>query len=268
MKYVVDKDIYITIKGNPHAIIKYKDYAKRLHEIPILSYQMSIDGLENWHDHMRSPGSFKNTLNAFKLLNQEGITTVAKMTVSQENKDMVPQVFKLCEKNLIDFFGISRLVCTSNAAVNAQKTLNASEFQEIMRSLWEINSKNMQKIFYDPLWIPYLMATNRISIPNFNNINIVSEGCTIWEDSFSIMANGDLYACSRIPESKVCNCLEIEPDDIDNNSKLYYFRNPTDNFKCTKCKFFYLCRGCRAVAYAQYGNYFAHDPACCYFTEV
>jgi radical SAM protein with 4Fe4S-binding SPASM domain len=70
---------------------------------------------------------------------------------------------------------------------------------------------------------------------------------TFGASHFTILPNGDLYACRRM-ESKVGNIFEKE---------IY------DEFeKCSKCELHRFCRGCPAVTYGLTHNMYAPDPQC------
>lgn len=63
---------------------------------------MSIDGSKNTHDFIRKPGSFDETLEKVKVLNEAGIHTSIIATISRLNINEVPDFLTKCGK----FFSI------------------------------------------------------------------------------------------------------------------------------------------------------------------
>ena len=57
-----------TIMGNPFHLTS--DACKRLKKLGCRQYQMSVDGLEQTHDLLRKPGSYRETMEKIALLNR------------------------------------------------------------------------------------------------------------------------------------------------------------------------------------------------------
>lgn len=87
----------------------------------------------------------------------------------------------------------------------------------------------------------------------FKNLEIVvlrqKEGIrrTCGSGHFTILPNGEVYACRRVSDSKVGNVFE------DSITDLWYrqmenYREFTRFKKCARCELLAWCRGCPAVA--------------------
>lgn len=264
INYCSEKGVFVTIKGNPHCLITKSENIDKLKEAKVLSYQLSLDGTQATHDSIRSQGNYDRTLLALKKLVDNGITTVVKMTVSNENVNQLTDVMQIVDDIGVDFIGISRMVCIGGAQTN-HCALNMDTWQRTMQIYDTEPLRHTMKIFYDPLWIPYFIETKKISfneilefVPRQASAGII-EGCTIWEDSYSLHPNGDVYACSRIPDSWLGNLRNSTFENIENRIAEY---REVDKLACIPCRYVQLCRGCRAVAKAMTGDYYGLDYCC------
>ena len=90
-----------------------------------------------------------------------------------------------------------------------------------------------------------------------------THGCSAGYDSFSILSNGDVVPCRRLPV-KVGNVLDRSLIDIWYTSDfLWKLRNKGNIAACKNCELFARCfGGARCVAYGYFNNSFAPDPQC------
>jgi len=96
-------------------------------------------------------------------------------------------------------------------------------------------------------------------------------GCGAGRYYIAMKANGDIQPCVFLP-IKVGNIKELYNSFEEwwkNNKILNDLRNK-DILKenCGSCPFRYVCGGCRARAYAYFGDYLAPDPGCINNKEV
>lgn len=88
-------------------------------------------------------------------------------------------------------------------------------------------------------------------------------GCMAGIALISINPNGDVTPCGYI-DCPVGNIRKTSLVEIWNTSGILSKLRDRDNLEgnCKHCSNKYLCGGCRASAYAKYGNLFASDPLC------
>jgi radical SAM protein with 4Fe4S-binding SPASM domain len=79
----------------------------------------------------------------------------------------------------------------------------------------------------------------------------------------AIQPDGTVTPCVFMP-IPVGNLREEKLKDIWENSKVINDLKDKDLLKepCGSCEYRYVCGGCRARAYAYYGDYLASDPGC------
>jgi len=83
----------LAVLGNPE-LLNEKSVAK-LKEIGINWFQVSLDGMKETHDNIRSVGSFERTINGIELLKNANIPIVVNSTVSDLNYREMIDVMKL-----------------------------------------------------------------------------------------------------------------------------------------------------------------------------
>lgn len=261
LNYCKDNGIGTTIKGNPYIILNDADCAKKLKKLGVISYQLSIDGLEKFHDRQRSVGSYAKALKAISILQKEAIITVVKMTIMPDNYEHIVPLVKIMDDIHVDYFGLSRIVCEGNACTSNIRNLSSSQWISAMKAFCSVTLRHTQKIYYDPLWIPFWNEFGYNCAQDGYDANRIDiqEGCAIWEDSLSIMPNGEARACSRISASGLGNLVKESFREI--YDRLEKLRNSSIT-SCARCKYFYCCRGCRAVAYGYTGSFLGNDPGC------
>jgi len=95
--YARKRWIEIGILGNPNHL-NYET-AKRLKDLGVTRYQVSIDGLEETHDRLRGrKGLFKDTILAIHVLEDVGIPSVVMFTLSRENANELIGVIRTVAK--------------------------------------------------------------------------------------------------------------------------------------------------------------------------
>ena len=90
---------------------------------------------------------------------------------------------------------------------------------------------------------------------------MIYDGCHCGQTHLSIVPNGDVYACRRIPASAVGNIFEDGLADIW-VGRMEEYRDVTRFEKCAGCELLRWCRRCPAVAAETSGSFYSPDPQC------
>lgn len=255
------KGYKFTIMGNPFHL--NDDVCKRLKDSGCQKYQLSIDGMRETHDMFRKPGSFDATIQAIKYIRDAGIKCAVMSTVSEVNINEMPQVVDLVVENNVDIFAFGRYCPTGSEKKIAISPL---EYRSFLDKLWKQYEKyrkmgvNTYFNLKDHLWTLYLYEEGLFKIPENHDSDMIYDGCHCANCHMTILPNGDVYACRRF-ESKVGNAFKERLEDIFVDKEEIY--RDFDRFeKCSKCELRGYCRGCPAVAYGTYGDFYAKDPQC------
>lgn len=84
---------------------------KKLADMGLRSYQVSIDGLEKKHDASRGNGHFDMTVKFLKRIRDFGVSRHVMFTLSKTNaNNLIPLMKYLAENDLAEIFAFARMV--------------------------------------------------------------------------------------------------------------------------------------------------------------
>lgn len=254
----------VHILGNPETLTE--ESIKALKGISL--YQLSLDGLENFHDTLRHKGSFSNTIQAIYRLKEAGIKTGLMFTLFKENKeDLLPLIdFINTEKIPVDYFAFDfGVLMTRKRKITNKFTLE--EIKEIFNKYLDKTEENKGVKLL--LKHPYLkiMKLEREGIEFKANPHFPCNGGCLIGYSFVIFSQGNMGLCARLNEF-IGNALTGNIEEIFfNNERIKKFRRPEYYFNCKTCKYFQICRGCPALGKSLTGDPFKSDAFCFLYKE-
>ena len=266
IKYARGKNISIGILGNPDKI----DYgtAKKLKDLGVSRYQISIDGLEKTHDNLRGKkGAFKKAIGAIHILEDVGIPSVAMFTLSRVNSHELIDVIRLVDEEGVSIFDFARLVPIGAGKNLRDETLTSKEYRQLLLGVLEeyrrLKEKGSKTFFgrKEHLWLLLYQELGLLK-PLPSDKETIFSGCGIGINLLVILADGTVYPCRRLP-IKIGKVPGQSLFDIFINSEeLNKLRDIGQMKKCGMCELKQFCRGCPAVAYGATGSYFGADPQC------
>jgi radical SAM protein with 4Fe4S-binding SPASM domain len=229
--------------------------AKKLKAFEVSAVQISMEGLEETNDKIRGRGSFIKSIEGIRNLLDNDVHVGISMTVHKENVSDVEKMFDFCKNLGVASFGVSRLVyIEKDDALKMLEPLETKNFYETIMNIkrkWDGRGIHIGTHCSDSLWF-------------IEDAHHATHGCSAGYDSFSVMPNGDVVPCRRLP-IKVGNAMKKSFFDIWYTSKvLWKIRNMNmANATCKKCEIFEKCRGgAKCVANSYFGSPFAPDPQC------
>lgn len=225
----------------------------RLKALKISYVQVSLEGTKKINDYIRGKGTFKKIIRAIRLLKEGGIPTMISMTVSKINIQEVPAIINLSNDLKVNFLGIRQLVPLGRG-------------KEIKKSV--LTPEEVRKLF---LYVLKMKRDFKSNVGLGCEDGILSQemhylpiGCSAGYASFTVLPNGDVYPCRRLPLLSG-NLLKQSFSDIYYNSKqLQRLRNLNNiNDVCRSCPYFNECHGgAKCISYSYFGNPFAPSPQC------
>jgi radical SAM protein with 4Fe4S-binding SPASM domain len=230
-----------------------EEIVSRLKDLNVAYVQISLEGLEQVNDQIRGRDSFKNAVNSLKLLVKNNVSTTISMTITSKNLKEVPKMIKLARDIGVGGVGIRRLVPVGMGKKMQESMISPQEVRKLFKYvLGERNKKGL----YIGIGCEEGLLAQELHLPK----NI----CNAGYHSFSVMPNGDVYPCRRLP--LFCgNLLENSFEEIMKNSKeLIEIRNLNNiNKTCQSCPYFNECLGgSKCIASAYFKDPFAPDPQC------
>lgn len=253
-----------TAMGNPFHLDT--EVCRRLRQLGCLQYQMSLDGLEEFHDYLRKPGSYRATLAALVPLRAAGIQTQLMATASRQNLDDILSCMDVAAQHGASSFAFARYCATSPA--KAQELYpTADEYRAFLLAYWqkkqELEHAGCQTVFKTK---DHLFTLLRWELGEFEvsawaqGRTDVCAGCHVGAKA-TICANGDLLACRRMP-SLVGNIATDDLWDVEHGEAIQRYTQVEGIKGCRDCELLYWCRGCRAVGVNATGDLLAADPMC------
>lgn len=167
--------------------------------------QVSIDGDQETHDHIRGKGVYDHAVNALRMLNEANIDHSVTMALCQENIHCINSIIDLCKDTGTHTFNITLFQPHPGTTL---KPLHYSEWVDIT---------NKVKLEHPDMHIP---------------TTCIQKGCIAGILGLSVLPDGTYWDCSRNQEvigkypEPISKCLHQE--HIDNKS----VQNPFD----TCCK--------------------------------
>ncbi len=280
--YATGKGMRAVISTNGTLITKEK--AKELKEVGLSYVGISLDGMEDVHDHFRGvKGSFKKALEGIANCQAEGLKVGVRFTINKRNVQDVPGIFKLLKDLEVPRACFYHLVYSGRGSELIKEDLSHAETRKLLdlimdetRALFEAGQgKEILTVdnHADGIYLYERVkredperAKQVMELLQFNEGNSTGRGiaCISWD--------GRVHADQFWRNHTFGNVLERPFSEIwdDPNIELLHKlkdKKPHVKGRCAKCQYLNICGGnFRARAEAYYDDIWAEDPAC-YLTD-
>ncbi len=268
LEYASSRGIKLCVMGNPFHLTA--DNIAKMKSLGVVSYQVSLDGMEEMHNSLRKSGSFSATVAAIKLLVECKMRAVVMYTLSKKNSGDLLDAMRLVDKLGVGAFAFARLSSSPGIAAKispAEAMLTPLGYRDLLLRVQdlvaELKAKGSKTTFTlkDHLWTLLMYEQGKFH-PSVNPDGQVVSGCHIGARDVAILADGTVFACRRFnsPIGKVPDQSILE---IFTSERMDQYRDIAKFEACSKCPLLCYCRGCPAVSFgASGGNFFAPDPQC------
>lgn len=232
--------------------------ARKLKEVGINAVTVSIDSAKpELHDYLRQvPNLFEKACQAVRYLKDEGVKVLIGFTPMIYNYQEREEIVKLALDLNANTVNVSEYVPTGRFGTSI--ALNPEQLKETMTE-WV----RLEKKYQGKMRITWHDCRASILIPE---IGITAKvGCGAGRTTCRIAADGTLYSCPLVPVS--CgNVLDKGFQYLWETNPLLVGLRDRSNLRnnCGSCDKKEQCGGCRAVAFANYGNIFEGDSECWY----
>ena len=235
-----------------------KEMANRLHKLAPNFVQVSVEGKQETHDKIRGKGNFKKTVSALKYLVRKRVQTLISFTAHRGNYQEFIDVARLGMKLGVSRVWADRLIPYGKGSALCEQVMTPDETRQFFRM--------MNKSRYE------VMASSRsqTEVAMHRALQfLVSAGakdyhCSAGDTLITVMPNGDLYPCRRMP-IRVGNVLETPLIDLYYDSELLCALRDQSIISdgCQDCSHQDRCRGgLKCLSYAITGDPFKADPGC------
>ena len=281
-KFATEQKMRAVISTNGTLITRSK--ARELKEIGLSYVGISLDGLEEVHDHFRGVrGAFKQALLGIANCQEEGLKVGLRFTINKRNTQEIPGIFALLREREIPRACFYHLVYSGRGSTMVQEDLSHAETRAVLDLIMD-ETRNLFDQGYPKEILtvdnhadgPYVWmrlqredpvrADEVLQLLQYNEGNNSGRGfaCISWD--------GKVHADQFWREHVFGNVLERPFSEIWDDPAIELLHKLKDKKRyvggrCAHCRYLSICGGnFRARAEAVYGDVWAEDPAC-YLTD-
>ena len=228
--------------------------AKKIKSYNPLYVQVSLEGGKKTNDYIRGKGTYKKIAEGIVNLRKENIFTSISFTATSLNYKEFPKVVRYARKYGVNNVWSDRFIPLGDSdkslALNYEQT---REYLEIMNKernkLKKVKNSNTTISMYRAL--------------QFQMTNDFAYGCTAGDTLLTVMENGDLVPCRRMPIT-IGNLFDRSMYDLYTNSDvLKALREKKIPDECIDCEHSEVCHGgLKCLTYAMYKNLNHKDYGC------
>ncbi|MEM2098288.1 MAG: radical SAM protein [Candidatus Bathyarchaeia archaeon] len=280
-RYAADHGLYISVATN--GTLLTKETVQKLKQAKINYVEVSIDGATaQTHDSFRGvPGAFEKAVTGLKTCVEEKLCACMATTATKNNIQEMPKILDLAEEIGVARFTYFNFIPTGRGKTLYEQDLSPEEREKLMLLLLDKMAKHYKVTILTtaPQLARVALQCQRagkelaMSMAHMQTIKVSRKavpladfigGCGAGRLYCSLSPQGDVHPCVFLPLN-VGNLKTQKFIDIWLNAELFKALRDRSLLKnaCGKCRFKYVCGGCRARAGAyNAGDYLGSDPGC------
>lgn len=232
-----------------------EDIARKIKSYNPYYVQVSLEGGKKMNDYIRGAGTYEKIGRGIDNLKKYDIFTSISFTATSINYKEFPKVVKYAVKHKVDNVWSDRYIPLGD---NEDKSLalNLEQTQEYL-NIMSKERENLKNKKHNKTSISMYRALQ------FQKTNDFAYGCTAGDTLLTVMENGDLVPCRRMP-IVVGNLLTENMYDLYvNNSVFKELRKQKIPDDCAECEHSEMCHGgLKCLTYALYKDLNHKDVGC------
>lgn len=228
--------------------------AKKIKSYNPLYVQVSLEGGKKTNDYIRGKGTYKKIAEGIVNLRKENLFTSISFTATSLNYKEFPKVVRYARRYDVNNVWSDRFIPLGDS--DKSLTLNYEQTREYLEIMNKERNK-LKKIKNNNTTISMYRALQ------FQMTNDFAYGCTAGDTLLTVMENGDLVPCRRMPII-VGNLFDRSMYDLYTNSDiLKTLREKKIPDECINCEHSEVCHGgLKCLTYAMYKNLNHKDYGC------
>jgi radical SAM protein with 4Fe4S-binding SPASM domain len=245
LDYVRGRGFSMSLMSNGTLIDE--DMARRIKEAQIRDVQISLDGLEATHNSLRGKRSFQRSMKGIGNLVAQGVEANINLTVSRINVGQTRELVRLAEEVGVSAIAFSRLVPTGRGKGLSSQALTREEVAYFYGELRGYrDSSKVVVTSRDPLAAVADMAGEVIP-----QVEMPIGGCAAGIFGVTITSDGTIMPCRRM-DLPIGNIKEVSFRELWAGSPVLWSLRRREEYHggCESCRYWAVCRGCRAIALA------------------
>jgi len=280
-RHAVESGLYVSLATN--GTLLTEENVQKLKECGVHYVEVSLDGADaETHDAFRGKaGAFSQTVQGLENCLKAGICTCVAVTGTKNNLAEIPALLEMAEQMGIDRFTLfnfvpvgrgkeivsfdpspeerEQLLCYLNKKLSEKRKIAIlSTTPQLARVALQEHSPLQEDIVMPLAHMEATKVSKRAkALADFIG------GCGAGRFYCAISPEGDVQPCVFMPLT-VGNLKKQRLEEIWLNSPVFRDLRDREKLKgdCGKCEFKFVCGGCRARAFAYYGDYLMPDPGC------
>jgi len=245
--------------------------AKKMKDAGIARISISIDGATaKRHDDFRGvDGAFNAAMKGITAAKAAGMEFQVNTTITQLNKDQIPDILKLAETLGAAALHIFLLVPTGRGKYIVDQAISADEYESTLSWFYDQRDKTPLQLkatcapHYYRILRQRAKADGKSVTFESHGLDAVTRGCLGGIGFCFISHTGIVQPCGFLDLA----CGDVKTTsfkDIWRDSDIFQSLRDYDRLegKCGVCEFKRVCGGCRARAYEATGNFLAEEPLC------
>jgi len=268
-----------------NATLITKDVAIKLKRAGLGYVQISLDApIPSVHDEFRGiNGAWEKTIRGIKNAREAGLIVEISTTITRYNYHLIDDMLELARNLGAEFFMHFNFIPTGRGLEIVDEDITPWEREMLLRSFARKLHENFPvatlstapQLARVTLQVAGKSASHDSVIAGHfygfeltKKANEVAEflgGCGAGRLYISLEPNGDIQPCVFLP-IKIGNILRDDFEELWRSNPILESLRDRENYHgfCGKCKYKYICGGCRARAYGYLGDYLGPDPGCIY----
>jgi len=246
--------------------------AKRIHEVGIGKFAISLDGLRNTHDYMRCEGSFDRVMEALCILDSKGVHTAIITTINKRNLSELREMKDILIEQGVGTWQLQ--LATPMGSFHGHKEelmLEPEQLNEIIDFAYEV--KDEIGVCLGDCIGYYSKKAHEISKAFFQSENVVWQGCHAGKRSLGILHNGDIIGCNSIRAAEFIegNIREKDLKDIWETGFAWSREISREklNGLCSNCQYADTCLGgCPNIRLCLNGAITTENTYCVYHNMI
>lgn len=246
---------FITFSILSNGTLITKEVAKKIKSYNPEYVQVSLEGGKKINDYIRGEGTYKKIAEGITNLRNEGIFTSISFTATKLNYKDFPKVVKYARKYKVNNVWSDRYIPLGDSQ-DKELALNYNQTREYLNIMAKERDKLKNKK-------RNLTTISMYRALQFQKTNDFAYGCTAGETLLTVMENGDLVPCRRMP---------IVVGNLFENNMLYLYEHSSILKKlrknkipddCKLCEHSEMCHGgLKCLTYALYKDLNHKDFGC------
>jgi radical SAM protein with 4Fe4S-binding SPASM domain len=228
--------------------------AKKIKSYNPYYVQVSLEGGKKTNDYIRGTGTYKKIGYGIKCLRDEDIFTSISFTATKLNYKEFPKVVKYGVKLGVNNIWSDRYIPLGDS-VDKELMMDYDETRNYLEIMNNERNKLIKK--------KSKTTVSMYRALQFQMTNDFAYGCTAGDTLLTVMENGDLVPCRRMP-IVVGNLLKDNMYNLYKNNKvLKELRKNTIPDDCKSCEHSEMCHGgLKCLTYALYKDLNHKDVGC------